>query len=264
MPLSDGSSAPADLLARRSARHRSRCDDDRLFRLYARSRSPATREAIVVRYLGLAHYVARQYAGGREPLDDLVQVAAVALLKAIDRYDPDRRASFSSYAVPTISGELKRHFRDRCWTVRPPRSLMELAPHVERTHDSLGAVLGRSPTAVEIADALDVDEHLVRRALQARTLTAVESLGAPDGDEEGAGAARPVTEEGGYARAEDRATLQPLLQTLSSREREIVRLRFVEDRTQVEIAEAIGVSQMHVSRLLRIAVRRMSTMARAA
>jgi RNA polymerase sigma-B factor len=264
MPLLHGSSASADLLARRSARHRARCDDDRLFRLYARSPSPATREAIVQRYLGLAHYVARQYAGGREPLDDLVQVATVALLNAIERYDPDHRASFSSYAVPTISGELKRHFRDRCWTVRPPRSLMELAPRVERTYDSLAAVLGRSPTVAEVADALGLEEHPVHHALEARTLTTVESLSAPDSDEEGTVQTRPVAEEGGFARAEDRATLQPLLQTLSSREREIVRLRFVEDRTQVEIAEAIGVSQMHVSRLLRIAVRRMSTLARAA
>jgi RNA polymerase sigma-B factor len=264
MPLLHGSSAPADLLARRSARHRARRDDDELFRLHARSPTPATREAIVVRYLGLAHHVARQYAGGQEPWDDLVQVASVALLHAIDRYDPDRRASFSSYAVPTISGELKRHFRDRCWTVRPPRSLLEVAPRVERMQDSLGAVLGRPPTVAEVACALDVDEQIVGQALQARALARLESLSPRGDDEAETGPPAVAVEDDGYARAEERATLQPLLRTLPSREREIVRLRFVEDRTQVEIAEAIGVSQMHVSRLLRIAVRRMSTLARAA
>jgi RNA polymerase sigma-B factor len=260
-----GSSAPADLLARRSARHRARREiDDRLFRLYAQSPSPGTREAIVVRYLGLANHVARQYAGGREPWDDLLQVASVALLHAIDRYDPDRGVAFSSFAIPTITGELKRHFRDRCWTVRPPRALMEVAPRIARMQDSLTAVLGRAPTLAEVATAVALDQETVSRALEARTLTAVESLSGPESGEDGAMLSWPCAEDGGYARAEARATLKPLLRTLSSREREIVRLRYVEDRTQVEIAEAIGVSQMHVSRLLRIAVRRMSTMARAA
>jgi RNA polymerase sigma-B factor len=259
------SSAPVDLLARRAARHRTRREiDARLFRLHARSPSPATREAIVVRYLGLAHHVARQYGGGHEPWDDLVQVASVALLHAIDRYDPDRGVSFSSFAVPTMSGEIKRHFRDRCWTVRPPRSLLEIAPRVERMQDSLTAVHGRPATVAEVARALELGEKAVGEAIHARTLATVESLSVPDDDEDAPVPPAASVEDDGYARAEQRATLQPLLRALPSREREIVRLRFVEDRTQLEIADAIGLSQMHVSRLLRELVGRLSTLAQAA
>jgi RNA polymerase sigma-B factor len=259
------SSAPVDLLARRAARNRTRREiDEQLLRLHARSPSPATREAIVVRYLGLAHHVARQYGGGHEPWDDLVQVASMALLHAIDRYDPDRGVSFSSFAVPTMNGEIKRHFRDRCWVVRPPRSLLEIGPRVERTQASLSAALGRPATAADVARTLELDERIVREAIHARTLATVDSLSPPDDDEDAPVPPAASVEDVGYARAVQRATLKPLLRRLPSREREIVRLRFVEDRTQIEIADAIGVSQMHVSRLLRQAVWRLSTMAEAA
>jgi RNA polymerase sigma-B factor len=255
-------SAPADLLARQSARNRSRETEKRLFALHARSPSPATREAIVVRYLALARHVARRYAGGPEPLDDLFQVASVALLKAIDRYDPQHSASFSSFAVPTISGELKRHFRDRCWTVRPPRALTDVAPRAVRMRDSLVAGLGRPPTPAEVAAALGSDEDTVRRALQAHAVTSLESLSQRADD--GAAASWTSVDDHGYARAEQRAMLQPLLRRLPRREREIVALRFIEDRTQAEIAETIGVSQMQVCRVLRSAMSRMSILAHAA
>jgi RNA polymerase sigma-B factor len=253
------SSAAADLLARQSARDRSRESENRLFALHARSPSPATREAIVVRYLALARHVARRYAGGQEPWDDLLQVASVALLKAIDRYHPEHDASFSSFAVPTISGELKRHFRDRCWTVRPPRALTELAPRAVRMRDSLAAGIGRLPTAGEVAEALGIDEDTVSRALRAHAVTSLESLSGPADDE--AAASWTSVHDEGYARAEERATLQPLLRRLPRCEREIVALRFIEDRTHVEIAEATGVSHTQVWRVLRSAVWRMSILA---
>ena len=256
------SSPPVDLLARRSARNRSRATEERLFAIHARSPSPATREAIVVRYLGLAHHVARKYADGPEPWDDLFQVASVALLKAIDRYDPEHGASFSSFAVPTISGELKRHFRDRCWTVRPPRAVGEIALRAERVRDSLVARLGRMPTLAEVAEALGADEDTVGRALQARAVTSVDSLSRSTDD--GAAASSMTVHDDGYAQAEQRAMLQPLLRRLPRHEREIVALRFFEDRTQVEIAKAVGVSQMHVSRALRSAMGRLSSLADAA
>jgi RNA polymerase sigma-B factor len=163
-----------------------------------------------------------------------------------------------------MSGEIKRHFRDRCWVVRPPRSLLEIGPRVERTQASLSAALGRPATAADVARTLELDERIVREAIHARTLATVDSLSPADGDEDAPVPPAVSVEDDGYARAEQRATLKPLLRTLQSREREIVRLRFVEDRTQTEIADAIGVSQMHVSRLLREAVGRLRTMAQAA
>jgi RNA polymerase sigma-B factor len=256
---------PVDLLARRSARNRGRAGaEERLLRLHARSPSPETRRAIVHRYLNLARHVARRYAGGQEPWDDLLQVASVALIHAVDRYDPDRNASFASFAVPTIQGELRRHFRDRCWTVRPTRSMLELAPRAEAARESLATALGRTPSAVEVARELRLDTDRVRQALEVRRLTTLEPLSAPDDDPDPAVLAASAVEDDGYVRAETRATLEPLLRTLSAREQRIVRLRFVEDRTQREIAATIGVSQMHVSRLLATALERLSKLADAA
>jgi RNA polymerase sigma-B factor len=251
------------LLARRGARDRTRRDlDDRLFGLYARTRSPQTRDAIVRRYLPLARHVARRYAGGPEPLDDLVQVASLGLVGAIERYDPGRGPSFSSFAVATIDGELKRHFRDRCWLVRPPRSLHELAHRAYTVEARLRGALGRAPTLAELSETLDAEPGHVGEALGLRRAAQSEPL-PPD---EGQGSRVPWThvEEQGYARAESRATLEPLLRALPAREREIVRLRFVEDRTQGAIADAVGVSQMQVSRVLASAIERMSVLADAA
>ena len=218
-----------------------------------------------MRYLNLARHIARQYAGGNEPWDDLFQVASVALVHAIDRYDPERGVSFSSFAVPTIRGGLRRHFRDKGWVVRPPRSLQELAPRAESTRDSLGAVLGRPATVADVAGALGVEHEAVREALQVKRLTSAEPLSTYEAeDDDRAALATAGVEEEGYVRAESRAVLERLLQGLTAREREVVRLRFVEDRTQQDIADRIGVSQMHVSRLLAVALERMSTMAAAA
>jgi RNA polymerase sigma-B factor len=253
----DRTSPPAaHMSARRSARAPRRPDaDQRLLRVHARSPSPETREALVRRYLPLARDVASRHAFGTEPWDDLFQVACLALVYAIDRYDPDRRASFSSFAYPTMRGEVLRHLRDRSFMVRPTRSMLDLAPRVRASQRSLAAENGRPPTVADVADALDVEPEAVRQALHVRRLRSVESLSPPDG--EISVLASKGVEETGYEGAETRAALQPLLKTLSARDRRIVTLRFVEDRTQKEIADAIGISQMHVSRLLAGALERM-------
>ena len=259
----DDVSPPVDLLARRSARDRGRRDAERaLFRAHGRSPSRHTREAIVRRYLSLVGHVVRRHAGAHESWDDLFQVGCLALLRAIDRYDPDRGISFTSFAVPTIDGELRHHFRDRCWTVRPTRTMLDDAPKVEAARQSLAAELGRAPAVVEIARAVDRDPDAVRAALQVRRLATVESLSHPATD--GADPAWHIASaaaKDALARAESRATLQPLLRALGPRERRIVRMRFVEDRTQQDIADAVGVSQMHVSRLITRAIDRMSAAA---
>jgi len=247
-------------LAWRSARGPRRPDaDQRLLRIHARSPSPQTREALVRRYMPMARELASRYALGIELWDDLLQVACLGLVYAIDRYDPNRRASFSSFAYPTIQGELLRHLRDRCFTVRPTRTMLDLAPRVHAAQRALAAENGRPPTVVDIAAALDVAPEAVRQALDVRRLRSVESLSPPDGER--SALASEGADDPGYERAELRAVLQPLLESLSPRDRRIVALRFIEDRTQQQIADAVGVSQMHVSRRLAAALERMGAAA---
>jgi RNA polymerase sigma-B factor len=224
-----------------------------LLRRFARTRDAALREQLVRRYLPLARYAANRYARRSEPFDDLVQVASLGLLKAIDRYDPANGATFSSYALPTMLGELRRYFRDRGWAVRPPRTLQEHALLVERATAELSRQLGHSPTLIQLAErcGLDVEQILeAREAIVAHTAT---SLSAPVSDDEEATALGDLIGDvdPGYERADQRATIDALLRTLSHREREILRLRMHEDLTQSEIGERVGLSQMHVSRLLR-------------
>jgi RNA polymerase sigma-B factor len=233
---------------------------------YARTRDPRLREQLVHRYLPLARYAASQYRRGSEPFDDLVQVASLGLLKAIDRYDPVRGAAFSSYALPTMSGELRRHFRDRGWAVRPPRDLQEQALAVERAADALSRELGRSPTVSELATTLEMDEESVleaREALTARMSTSLStSAHGAEPDEVLSLETRLGHDDEGFEGAEQRATLDVLRRSLTSREREIIRLRFEEDLTQAEIGEIVGLSQMHVSRLLRTAIDKLRLAAR--
>jgi RNA polymerase sigma-B factor len=237
-----------------------------MLRRYARTRDPVLREQLVHRYLPLARYAASRYRRGGEPFDDLVQVASVGLLKAIDRYDPVRGAAFSSYALPTMSGELRRHFRDRSWAVRPPRDLQEQAMAVEKAADALERELGRSPTVDELAQraGLDAEEVLeAREALSARMSTSLSSPVRGQDDDELDLGSRLGHEDEGFAVAENRATLTALSRVLTGREREIVRLRFEQDMTQAEIGKLVGLSQMHVSRILRAAVEKLRAAARA-
>jgi RNA polymerase sigma-B factor len=240
-------------------------EDRRLLEHYRRTGDPAAREALVERFLPLARQLARRYQGGGEPLDDLVQVASLGLLKAIDRYEPGRSTAFSSFAVPTILGELKRHFRDRGWSVRVPRDLQELSVRVDRVTDELGRGLGRAPTPAEIAEHLGVTDEQVLEARAAAGAYRAISLDRPrDEGEEGDGIGEAMgAEDPGFGLAEDAATVERLMAVLSEREREVLRLRFAEDLTQSEIGARVGVSQMHVSRLIRQAVARLRAAAEA-
>jgi RNA polymerase sigma-B factor len=231
---------------------------------FSRTRRETERDALFERYLPLARSLAARYRHTSEPFDDLLQVASLGLLKAIDRFDLDRGIAFSSYAVPTILGELKRHFRDRTWSVRVPRDLQELVLKVDGTVSDLGRELHRAPTVTEISQRLSVAEEDILEAMQAGGAYRATSLETPRGDEEGDTLADSLgTDEDGFAQAEHRATLDRLLSAVGPREREVLRLRFQEDLTQAEIGERIGVSQMQVSRLIRQAVARLRVMAEA-
>ena len=236
-------------------------EDRRLLTRYHRHGDQAAREALVQRFLPLAHQLARRYQGAGEPLDDLIQVASLGLLKAIERFDPERATAFSSFAVPTILGELKRHFRDKGWSVRVPRDLQELAVKLERTTEAVSRDLGRAPTAEEIGQRLGVSPEEVLEAREAAQAYRAVSLDRPRSDDDDGGEAVSDTlggEDPEFRRAEDAATVSRLMRVLSEREREVLRLRFEEDLTQSEIGERIGVSQMHVSRLIRQAVARLA------
>jgi RNA polymerase sigma-B factor len=240
----------------RAARGR---EDRRLLERYHRDGDRAAREALVERFLPLARQLARRYQRGSEPLDDLIQVASLGLLKAIDRFEPDRPTAFSSFAVPTILGELKRHFRDRGWSVRVPRDLQEMSVRVERVAEELSRELGRAPTPAEIASHIGATTEQVLEAREAAGAYRAVSLDRPrDDDEDSYGMAESMgAEDPGFGIAEDAATVERLMAVLSDREREVLRLRFEEDLTQSEIGARIGVSQMHVSRLIRQAVARL-------
>jgi RNA polymerase sigma-B factor len=240
-------------------------EDKLLFKRYLETRDPAARDALVERFLPLARQLARRYQRAEEPLDDLIQVASLGLVKAIDRFDADREVAFSSYAVPTILGEIKRHFRDRTWSVRVPRDLQELSLKVDRAAVAMAKDLQRQPTVTELAEKLEVTEEQVLEAMEASGAYRATSLSSPRGGEEQGGDTLADTlgnEEHGYNLAENRATLDRLLQTITPREREVLRLRFEEDLTQAEIGERIGVSQMQVSRLIRQSVARLRAAAR--
>jgi RNA polymerase sigma-B factor len=240
-------------------------DDDALLAAFAARPEPQLRETLVERYLPLARSIARRYARGAEPLDDLVQVASVGLLKALDRFDPARGIAFSSFAVPTIAGELRRYFRDRTWAVRPPRDLQERALKVERTSEELTNRLGHSPTVRQIGQALELPDEDVLEAMQALRAGTATSLSASRGsDEDGEHTLESTigVDEHGFEQAEQRALYEQLASTLTPRERRVLELRFSADMTQEEIGKEVGVSQMQVSRVLRQALAKLEAEAR--
>ena len=233
-----------------------------LWARFVKDRDPAIREELVRRYLPFAKNLALRYRGASESFDDLLQVASLGLVNAIDRFDPERGAPFTAFASPTILGELKRHFRDRVWTVRVPRGLHDRMAEVEKAISELTVELQRSPSVPEIAGRLEVDPTDVLEVLEANHNRRPLSLDRPVGgeDSEESPAAEWVgDEDSGYELVEDKLALEGALPHLDERERLVLQLRFVEDLTQSQIAERIGHSQMHVSRILRRTLERIRT-----
>jgi RNA polymerase sigma-B factor len=234
-------------------------DENELLRRYASTRDPAVKEEIVRRFLPFARSLALRYRGGTEQIEDLVQVANLGLVQAIDRFDPDRGAAFKSFAAPTILGELKRHFRDRVWNLRLPRGLQERILKLESATSDLTGVLERPPTIRELAETLDMDQTEVLEAFEAlqtrRTLSFDQPVTIVGTADEGTVGEQVGKEDAHYEGVEDRAAVEASLPGLTEREVLALRLRFVEELTQSEIAERIGCSQVHVSRILRGALR---------
>src|SRR5438874_7732195 len=225
----------------------------RKFVEFAETRDPQLRDRLIEAHLGLAEYLARRFSNRGEPLDDLIQVASVGLLKAVDRFDPERGLEFSTYATPTIVGELKRHFRDKGWAVRVPRRVQELHLRLGKVVSSLSQDQGRSPTIGEIAERAGASEEEVLEAMEAGRAYRFASLDAPGGSGEGDTqtlASQLGEDDPLLAGIEHRVALSPLIAELPRREQVILHLRFFEGLTQSEIASRLDISQMHVSRLL--------------
>jgi RNA polymerase sigma-B factor len=221
---------------------------------YAQTGDKALRDEIVASQVGLAEYLARRFKNRGEPIEDLVQVALLGLLKAVERFDPGRGLEFSTFATPTIVGELKRHFRDKGWAVRVPRRVQELHLRMGTVVNTLSQELGRSPTIPEIARRLEVSVDEVLEAMEAGRAYRFSSIDAPGGDDEdrtpSPAAAQLGEDDTGLEEVEQRMLLSPLIASLPKREQMIIHLRFFRGMTQSEIAARLGISQMHVSRLL--------------
>lgn len=212
---------------------------------------PALRERAIEGWLPLAQHLARRYGGRGEPADDLFQVAVVGLIKAVDRYQADRGVDFAAFAIPTVVGEIKRHFRDRTWAIRVPRRLQELRLEITAANSTLTHTLGRAPTVADVAAHLKITEEEVLEGLEGARAYNTASLSAPLSDDGATTLADTLgDEENGYELAELRIALGPAIAALDEREQRILALRFRGNLTQTEIADQIGISQMHVSRLL--------------
>ncbi len=229
-------------------------DDRTLLRRYHEEGDLAAREQLIEQYMSLVRSLARRYSYRGEQLDDLVQIGAIGLIKAIDRFDVDRGVELTTYATPNIIGEIKRHFRDKGWSVRVPRGLQELNVQLSKLIEELTVELGRSPTIPELAKASNAEEEAVVEALESGRAYSSVSLSTGGGQDE-EGELDPLeslgAEEPEYAVSEDRAVLAPGFRVLDERERRILHLRFFKGLTQSQIAQQIGISQMHVSRLIR-------------
>lgn len=260
-------SAEEQKAARRAARRASKgtpaWDKDRtrkLFAQYKETKDPEVRDQLIVSHLNLVRFLASKFKNRGEPLDDLIQVGTIGLIKAIDRFEPDRGLEFTTYATPTIMGEIKRHFRDKGWSVRVPRRLQELSSKINQVTDDLTKELQRSPSIEEIAQRLDTNVEEVLEAMEsssAYSSVPLEGGGfGADGDETPSIIDQYVTEDEDLAGSDDRIVLEEAIRDFSPREQEIIRMRFVEGLTQVEIAEKLNISQVQVSRLLRRTLKR--------
>ena len=225
-----------------------------LFRRYKEEGDVEAREKLVMSHMNLVRFLANKFKNRGEPLDDLIQVGYLGLLKAIDRFDPSRGLEFTTYATPTIMGEIKRHFRDKGWSVRVPRRLQELSAKVNQATDVLTNELQRSPKIEEIAEYLDASVDEVLEAMEsssAYSSVPLEGTGNNDNDDAPSVLDRYATEDSALNFTDDRLIIQEALKGFSPREREVIDLRFLQGMTQIEIAEQLGISQVQVSRLLR-------------
>jgi RNA polymerase sigma-B factor len=257
------SSAASDASSRLAGRPGglSRFDAEFLFDRWQNGGDHGARDELVQRFLPLARKLARRYSAAHEPFEDLLQVASLGLVKAVDRFDCSRGNAFSSFAVPTILGELKRYFRDLGWAVHVPRGAQERAVKVQDAQQRLSAKSGRAPTVPELAEYLEMSIEDVLDALETARAHHASSLDVPFDDEEGSSATVVDTfggEDPNLKSADARVTVGVAASQLSDREREVLSLRFIEDLTQTQIAERIGVSQMQVSRILRRAIARLA------
>jgi RNA polymerase sigma-B factor len=232
---------------------------DELFVRWAKDRDVPARDTLIERFLPLARKLARRYAGSSEPYEDLVQVASLGLVKAVERFDPGRGFAFTSFAVPTIVGELKRYFRDAGWALHVDRSAQERARKIAEARREVSSRHGRSPTVPELAEYMECTEEEVLDGLQAAEAYDTLSLDAPSRNDAEAGLRIDSLggEDDRLGRVDEQATVFAAAQRLPERERRILYLRFGEDLTQAEIADRVGVSQMQVSRLLRKSVQRL-------
>ncbi|MFZ1653154.1 MAG: RNA polymerase sigma factor SigF [Candidatus Nanopelagicales bacterium] len=224
----------------------------------------AARDELVTMHLPLVTHLARRFRDRGEPHDDLVQVGTVGLIKAVDRFDTDRGVEFSTFATPTIAGEIKRHFRDRGWSIRVPRRLQEMRQDIGRATQELSQRTGHTPTVKEIATFLEVSEDEVLEGLEGAQAYSTLSLDSPAGSGDGESDAATLTdtlgsEDDALEGVEYRESLKPLLAELTERERQIIMMRFFKNMTQAQIADEVGVSQMHVSRLLTKALAQLRT-----
>ena len=230
-----------------------------LFRRYKEEGDVEAREKLVMSHMNLVRFLANKFKNRGEPLDDLIQVGYLGLLKAIDRFDPSRGLEFTTYATPTIMGEIKRHFRDKGWSVRVPRRLQELSAKVNQATDVLTTELQRSPKIEEIAEYLDASVDEVLEAMEsssAYSSVPLEGTGNNDNDDAPSVLDRYATEDSALNFTDDRLIIQEALKGFSPREREVIDLRFLQGMTQIEIAEQLGISQVQVSRLLRRTLKR--------
>lgn len=260
-------SAEEQKAARRAARRASKgipaWDKDRtrqLFAQYKETKDSEVRDQLIVSHLNLVRFLASKFKNRGEPLDDLIQVGTIGLIKAIDRFEPDRGLEFTTYATPTIMGEIKRHFRDKGWSVRVPRRLQELSSKINQVTDDLTKELQRSPSIEEIAQRLGTSVEEVLEAMESSSAYSSVPLerggSGADGDEAPSIIDQYVTEDEDLAGSDDRIVLEEAIRDFSPREQEIIRMRFVEGLTQVEIAEKLNISQVQVSRLLRRTLKR--------
>jgi len=231
-------------------------NDKALLRRYHEEGDLAARQQLIEQYLSLVRSLARRYSYRGEQLEDLVQIGCIGLIKAIDRFDLERGVELTTYATPNIIGEIKRHFRDKGWAVRVPRGLQELNVQLSKLVEELTVQLGRSPTIAELAKAAGVEEEEVLEALESgRAYSSLSlSVGGGGDDDELDPLESLGTEEHQYEVSEDRAVLAPGFRVLDDRERRILHLRFFDGLTQSQIAQQVGISQMHVSRLIRRAL----------